>query len=46
MGGVFMLSENVSKLSITFVLRMFPDSLPFLVSKVLRDRPQSKQHLS
>jgi hypothetical protein len=33
---------KVSKFSITLILCIFPDSAPFSVSRVLRDRRQSK----
>jgi hypothetical protein len=39
---VFILSEKVLKLSITFTLGISPDAAPFSVSKVLRDRRQSE----
>jgi hypothetical protein len=37
-----MLFGKVSKISITFILCMSPDSEPYLVSRVLRDCRQSK----
>jgi hypothetical protein len=37
-----MLFGKVSKFYITFILVMFPDWAPCLVSRVLRDRRQSK----
>jgi hypothetical protein len=37
-----MLSGKVLKLSITFTLGITPDSAPFSVSRVLRDRRQPK----
>jgi hypothetical protein len=37
-----MFSGKVSKLSTTFILFISPDSTPNSVSKVLRDRHQSK----
>jgi hypothetical protein len=36
------LSENVSKLSIAFTWEISPDSAPYPISEVLRDRHQSK----
>jgi hypothetical protein len=36
------LSGKVSKLSITFTLNISPDSAPYPISGVLRDRRQSK----
>jgi hypothetical protein len=39
---VFILSGKVSKLSITLLLCIFPDSAPCSVSRVLWDRRQSK----
>jgi hypothetical protein len=40
--GVFVLSEKVSKLSITFAVDISPDSAPYPISGVLRDHRQSK----
>jgi hypothetical protein len=37
-----MLSGKISKLSTTFILFISPDSVPNSVSRVLRDRHQSK----
>jgi hypothetical protein len=37
-----MLSGNVSKFSITFILCLCPDSVPYSISRVLRDHRQSK----
>jgi hypothetical protein len=37
-----MLYGEVSKFSITFTLDISPDSAPYLISGVLRDRRQSK----
>jgi hypothetical protein len=37
-----MLSGKISKLSTTFILFISPDSVPNSVSRVLRDRRQSK----
>jgi hypothetical protein len=36
------LSENVSKFSITVILCVFPDSVPVAVSRVLQDHCQLK----
>jgi hypothetical protein len=40
--GVIVLSEKVPKFSITFTLDISPDSAPYLISGVLRDRCQSE----
>jgi hypothetical protein len=37
-----MLSEKLSKISITFILFTFPDSIPVSFSRVLRDHCQLK----
>jgi hypothetical protein len=40
--GIFVLSGNVSKFSIIFALIISPDSAPYPISWVLRDRRQSE----
>jgi hypothetical protein len=40
------LSEKVSKFSITFTLDISPDSAPYSISGVLRDHRQSKSKKS
>jgi hypothetical protein len=40
--GVFVLYEKVSKFSITFTLDISPDSAPYPINGVLRDRRESK----
>jgi hypothetical protein len=37
-----MLSGKVSKIPITFILAILPDSVPYSASRVLRDHHQSK----
>jgi hypothetical protein len=39
------LSGKVSKFFITFILCIFPDSAPFSISRVLRDRCQSESEV-
>jgi hypothetical protein len=39
--GIFVLYGNVSKFPITFTLDISPDSAPYPISGVLRDRHQS-----
>jgi hypothetical protein len=37
-----MLSKKVSRIPITFILAILSDSVPYSISRVLRDRRQSK----
>jgi hypothetical protein len=40
--GVFILFGKVSKIHITFILAILPNSVPYSASRVLQDRRQSK----